>query len=217
MDEKFDIIRWVHILAGAISLLSGGVAMCMNKKSKTHKKAGFVYIGGMTVVFLTAIYMSVLTRNIFLFLIGFFSIQLVYTGWRSLYVGKRYSRKISPRWQDYLLAGIPGLVNVGMIYLGIKNLSNGSSFGSVPLVFGVIGLSFAINHIRKFYKAPKGYNKLTDHLTGMGAGYIAAFTAFFVTNHPVWMPAVLTWLLPTIIGSMLIAINVRKYKTKVSS
>jgi uncharacterized membrane protein len=191
MDKLFEIVKFTHISAGAISLLSGGIAMWLNKRSKAHRKAGLIYVAGMSTVFLTAIFMSVVTNNVFLFLIGFFSIQLVYTGWRSLYVGRRYSRKIPPQTPDFLLVVIPGLVNGVMIYLGIKNLLKGNTFGSVLILFGVIGWSIAFNHIRKFYKAPKGYNKLTDHLTGMGAGYIAAVTAFFVTNHPAWMPAVL--------------------------
>lgn len=215
MEAFSDYCRILHIAAGVLSLLSGLVAMLTDKKSSGHKKSGKIYIGGMTLVFITGIILSYLSSNYFLFMVAFFSYQLVLNGWRSLFVGKRYHRKLKPDAVDFALTVIPSLINTVLMFFGVKNLIIGNTFGWVALTFGSIGLLMAINHLRKFYQAPAGYNKLTDHLTGMGASYIAAFTAFFVTNHPTWIPPILTWLLPTIIGTILISIYVRKYKTVV--
>jgi hypothetical protein len=215
LETLTDVYRVLHIAAGVVSLLSGLIAMVADKKSSGHKISGKIYIGGMSLVFITGVALAYLSTNHFLFMVAFFSYQLVLTGWRSLFVGKRYKRKLKPKPVDIALTVVPGMINISLVFLGIKSLMNGNTFGWVAITFGSIGILMAVNHLRKFYRPQEGYNKLTDHLTGMGASYIAAFTAFFVTNHPSWIPSIITWLLPTAIGTILISIYVRKYKTVV--
>ena len=50
----------------------------------------------------------------------------------------------------------------------------------------------------------------TGHIAGMGVGYVAMLTAFYVDNGPhlaLWdrLPAVAFWLLPPVIGAPIIA------------
>jgi len=214
MENTYQYLKYVHVAFGAVALLTGAIAILLNKRSKGHKLSGKIYVVAMVGVSVTSTALYFFTKNFFLLLVGIFSVQLVLTGWRALYVGKRYSGRMKPELLDYALSIIPGVISLGMIGLGLYVVINGNSFGSVSLVFGVIGMMVASSHLKQFFNPTPGTNKLTDHLQGMGGSYIAALTAFLVTNHPAWMPAILTWLLPTIIGSVLIAVNVRRYKSR---
>ena len=51
---------------------------------------------------------------------------------------------------------------------------------------------------------------LAGHIVSMGAGYIATWTAFVVTNIR-FLPPVLVWLAPSIIGTIFIALSIRRY------
>lgn len=214
MESLYQYFKYVHVAFGAAALFSGAIALLLNKKSKGHKLSGKIYVGAMIGVALTSTALYFFTKDMFLLLVGIFSLQLVLTGWRALFVGKRYRGKLKPKLADYALSIIPGLISFGMIGLGIYVALKGNYFGTVPMVFGLIGMMVAYSHLKQFYNPRRGTNKLTDHLQSMGGSYIAALTAFLVTNHPVWMPSIMTWLLPTVIGSVLIAANVRKYMTK---
>jgi len=63
-------------------LLSAAVATFSKKGKPIHLNAGSAYFGGMVGIFLTAIPMSLLTGNIFLFLIAMFSFHLAFSGRR---------------------------------------------------------------------------------------------------------------------------------------
>ena len=73
----FLILKIIHIAVGSIALLSGLLAIIFRNKEKTHKPFGKIYFWSMTIIFFTAIYMSVLHQNIFLFSSLFLLIILV--------------------------------------------------------------------------------------------------------------------------------------------
>jgi len=50
------------------------------------------------------------------------------------------------------------------------------------------------------------------HIGKISGGYIAAFTAFLITNQV--LPSIVGWLLPTVLGSVFIAYWLRKTKVK---
>ena len=72
----------IHILAGTIALFAAAFAICSEKGKKIHITAGRTYYLGMAGIFLTALPMSIITSNIFLFLIAFFSFYLAFAGRR---------------------------------------------------------------------------------------------------------------------------------------
>ena len=73
-------LLFIHILAGAISLIGAAFAVVSSKGKKAHILAGRTYFWGMAVIFLTAIPMSIASSNVFLFLIAIFSFYLAYAG-----------------------------------------------------------------------------------------------------------------------------------------
>ena len=88
---------------------------------------------------------------------------------------------------------------------------------AIPAIaFGAIGMWLAAKSMWQFIHPPR--EKMFwwyEHLTGMMASYIAAWTAFSVTTigrfvHGGW----LIWILPTVIGSPAIALTTAYYKRK---
>ncbi len=91
----------------------------------------------------------------------------------------------------------------------------------VLMVFGVLGGSLAAQDAKLFYDIIRQKEILKNqwllrHISTMLGGYIATFTAFLVVNVSLESAPWLPWLLPTIIGTPLIAYWTRKYQPKKS-
>ena len=77
-----SILLPIHISAGAIALLCAALAVSSEKGKKIHVLSGRTYFWCMIAIFLTAIPMSIINNNIFLFLIAIFSFYLAFAGMR---------------------------------------------------------------------------------------------------------------------------------------
>jgi hypothetical protein len=200
----------LHIVVGFLSLVTGGIASFAKKGSKAHRRAGKWYFWGMTGVFVTAIILSIVKSLAFLFMIGFFSYYFVVRGYRILYLKGLGSHQKAGRL-DFFITGNALLFGVGLITWSALQFRAGHSFWPVPAVFGVVSTAFALADIRFYTKGPS-YKQhwLAGHIVSMGAGYIATWTAFVVTNIR-FLPPVLVWLAPSVVGAVLISMSVRKY------
>ena len=81
-NEMIQILLPIHILAGIIALTSAALAVSSEKGKRLHVFSGRTYFWGMATFFLTAIPMSIISSNIFLFLIAIFSFYLAFAGMR---------------------------------------------------------------------------------------------------------------------------------------
>jgi hypothetical protein len=210
MQAFITVLLVLHVLAGMIALITGGFASFTKKGGKGHRRSGKWYFWGMTGVFVTAIAVAILKGLAFLFMIGFFSYYFVVRGYRILYLKKLGStQKATPL--DWTIMTVAMAFGAGLVIWAFWQLRSGNSFWPVPLVFGLTAAGFAIADIRLFVNGPASKQHwITGHITSMGAGYIATWTAFVVTNVN-FLPPVLVWLLPSLIGSMLIAQSRRRY------
>jgi uncharacterized membrane protein len=77
-----QILLTIHILAGTIALLCAALAVSLEKGKRLHVLLGRAYFWSMAAIFLTAIPMSIISSNIFLFLIAIFSFYLAFAGMR---------------------------------------------------------------------------------------------------------------------------------------
>ena len=75
-------LLFTHIIAGSISLTAAALAVLSSKGKKLHILSGRTYFWGMAIIFLTAIPMSIISVNIFLFLVAIFSFYLAFAGMR---------------------------------------------------------------------------------------------------------------------------------------
>ena len=184
----------IHILAGTIALLAAAFAICSEKGKKIHITAGRTYYWGMAGIFLTALPMSIITSNVFLFLIAFFSFYLAFAGRRFA-----QNRKGIASIVDWIAVGLMIAAGLGMWVLAVfYSIENNSQYITLS-VFGFIAIALGYTDY-KTYKQQEatGNKRIARHLTNMLAGTIAVVTAVLVVNvdmEPQWLP----WVLPTLL------------------
>ena len=189
-----QILLPIHILGGTIALLSAIMAILSEKGKKIHVLSGRTFFWSMLTIFLTAIPMSIITSNIFLFLIAFFSFYFAFAGIRFA-----RNRKGIATTSDWIAVGLMILSGVGMWTLAAVLFMNNNSM-SIPLLvfgFGAIVLGYGDFKSHK-NKTAIGKERIGKHLQNMIGGTIAVITAVLVVNvkiEPVWI----WWVLPTVL------------------
>ena len=159
----YEILLPVHIFAGFCSLLSACIAILTSKGQPWHVYSGRIFFGGMLVIFMTAIPMTLLRPNVFLFLVAIFSFYQALTGWRAA-----RNRSGRPAPIDWTAAGIMTLAGVGMIVFGTSLLLSGNTMGIVMLVFGSLGGSSGVYDLRQLRREPlTGKKRIAAHLSRM--------------------------------------------------
>lgn len=213
METIFNLFLILHIASGALGLIAGTITIARKKGDRNHKLTGKLFAYGMLTAGASALVLSSMHLNYFLFTVGVFTIYLIGTGNRYIHL-KMLDKNQKPVWVDWALTAGMMVAVLLFIALGTKNLINKNSFGVVYIVFGALGSRFVKTDIDNYKGgcSTKNYWLLT-HLQRMTGGYIAALTAFLVVNGKYLpLPPVLLWLLPTIIFTPLIVRWSRKYK-----
>ena len=195
-----DILLAIHILAGTIALLCAALAVSSEKGKKFHVLSGRTYFWCMVGIFLTAIPMSIINSNTFLFLIAIFSFYLAFAGMRFAKNRKGIATTI-----DWIAVSLMILSGLGMWALAITYFISDNSQYTTLLVFGFIALALGYGDYRSHKnKAATGKERIAKHLTNMMAGTIAVITAVLVVNvniEPIWI----WWLLPTVVITPIIS------------
>ena len=198
-----DLTLYLHIAAGSIAFIAAPIALIVRKGAKSHRNWGKVYFWAMTVIAVTGIILSVLLSNIFLFCVAFFSYHLVASGYRWLY-RKNPAKKVGRL--DWAINGIAGMFNLGLVAIGIFRAIREpqDAFAYISIVFGLLGVNFVRLNIKQYLHPPeRKANWLFNHIGGMLGGYIATVSAFSAVNMH-FLPTILQWLWPTILGVPLI-------------
>jgi hypothetical protein len=149
----------------------------------------------------------------FLFIVGVFSIYMVSTAKRFLFL-KNIHLGQKPKPIDWVLTILMSLFGLFFIIYGALLLANSKNFGYVLLVFGFISLLMA----KKDFSIYNGNINNTNywlliHIGRMVGAYIASITAFLVVNNTI-LPGVVVWLAPTVVLTPLIFYWLNKYKGK---
>lgn len=210
-------LRWAHIAAGFTAFFVAPIALISQKGGAAHRRWGKIYFWGMTAGTITALIVATYRPNIFLLLLAIFSFYLSFTGYRVL------SRKRPEQGQratalDWSVAIFTGVASAIMFALSFFNPTNGGlRFNPLFMTFGFLGLFAAGGDVRKFVRPPREkYAWFFDHMGGMLGSYIAAVSAFSVVNFT-FLPELVRWLWPTIVGIPLTTIWARSYRKKLLS
>ena len=173
------------MLCSALSVLS-------EKGKWFHVLSGRTYFGCMAVIFLTAIPMSIISSNVFLFLIAIFSFYLAFAGMRFARNRKGVATII-----DWIAVSLMILSGLGMLILAVIYFSNNNSQYIVLLVFGFLAIALGYADFKSYKnKTVTGKERISRHLTNMMGGTIAVVTAVLVVNPP-FEPEWIWWVLPT--------------------
>lgn len=206
--EIARILIIAHASLGGIALFAGMIALIAKKGSDPHKRAGLVFFYSMLSSAVFALVISVYPKHEspFLFTIGIFSSYFLITGYRAL----KYKTDTINYTGDKLLAFLMLLTGICMIAYPIVLIGK---LNIVLTVFGTFSIIQSIQDLRSYTKPEKlKKNWLKAHLGKMLGGYIAAITAFVVVNQ--FLPGVIGWLAPGLIGSIYIVYWTRKVSTK---
>lgn len=223
INHKFDMVTIslaIHITAGFGALAGGSVAIVARKGQRVHKAAGRLFFWCMVAVAVTAVHLSVVHPNPFLLFISLFSFYLTWSGYRAI----RWKEKaLSPGVRLFNNVFIPLMFISGLAMVTISvadwmefPIPEGlNEFELLLLVFGIINSLFAgYDLLRQYHLAPSSrFWWINQHIGRIGGAFIAACTAFLVVNLT-FLPALVTWLGPTLIGSPLIAYSIRRHRQR---
>lgn len=221
---------FTHIAVGFLALAVGLVPMLSKKGSRLHNTTGLIYYWSMVIVAVSAVGLVLLSPitdgRLFLTGIALFSFYLCFTGRRSL--KQRNNEPV--RWYDWGISGLMAVTAGAMISYGLYHLSTlllASKFENIGILFVVFGIFSGSNARYDFqrYRAPhtaKYGNRewFFMHIVRMSGSYIATFTAFALVNIRYVFPDspavvyIATWILPGVIGGMIIGRAVRFYLAK---
>ena len=198
-------LLFIHIIAGTVSLLAAALAVASGKEKKEHILAGRTYFWGMFLIFITAIPMSIISSNLFLFPVAIFSFYLAYAGMR---FGRNRTGIASTF--DWAAVGLMILSGIAMWCLATLYFINNNTQYITLTVFGFIAISLGYADFRSYRnKSAIGKQRIARHLTNMLAGTIAVITAVLVTNVNI-EPVFIFWILPTILITPLIFCGTEK-------
>jgi hypothetical protein len=216
-QDFLSIVLFIHIIGGSIALLSGLAAIFTVKGSVPHRLSGKIYFGGMTAVFVGAVVVAVGHQNYFLLMVGFFSYYMTVRGYRILYL-KKPERKHKIHLIDGCIITIATIFILTLVGWGVRELLEGQMMGIVGIVFGGVGLSLVIADVQKIFNPPSDrMHWWYGHISSMGGSYIAAVTAFVVVNIQVPQFQWVLWILPSVVGSIIIGQTIRFYRKKFAS
>lgn len=212
IESFLRVMLWIHIAGGTSALITGLGAMLTKKGSPVHKRFGKIYFLSMTAVFVGALATAIGHHKDFLLMVAFFSYYMTVRGYRILYM-KKLNLGQKPTWMDWMITGVSGAFILFLLGWGVVALINGYGMGIVGIVFGIIGSSFLIRDIRNFITPPsEKMHWWYGHIASMGGSYISAVTAFVVVNIQIGQFNWLLWILPGMIGGVLIGRTIRFYK-----
>ncbi|MDF9800507.1 putative membrane protein [Catalinimonas alkaloidigena] len=212
MEIFRTICLLLHIAAGFTALVVGVFAFSSPKGGKVHRVSGKIYVMAMLVVAFSSFVLALIRFNPFLFMVGVFTLYMTVSGYRGLAKKQRnQSKKL-----DWILIVFSAVMAAYML-LKLFTMPGGGLQGFMPvvLVFSLTLFVFIFRDIQ-IYSGSISMNAnkwLLYHIGRISGAYIATFTAFLVTNIET-DPVYIAWLLPTVVGSFVIAYFQRKYKLK---
>lgn len=210
MEETVKILIYIHAFLGGIGLITGIGSIIAKKGSPLHKKMGKLFSFGMIGSSLISIPISWMPNheNLFLFLIGLFTIYLVLAGNRAL----TFKTKIEAKRVDKIISGSMLFFSVIMVVIGFYGVLNTISFSILFLFFGGFGLFLTIKDFRFYKNTDRLKNaRIIAHIGKMIGALIASITAFIIAG--LGIGTLIAWMLPTALGTIYIIYWIRKMKT----
>lgn len=217
METIFSFFLIIHVIGGTVGLIAGFWNMIAKKGDAKHRMVGKVFSISMLGAGLSALVLSVMNPNLFLFMVGIFTVYMVLTGNRYLKL-KMLAQNQKPKMMDWTLTMIMLLAGVLLLGLGMRILLNSNAFGLVYLTFGFLGLMFVRQDVTNYSGKSLLLNYwLLEHLQRMTGAFIASSTAFLVVNAsylPASIPIFVYWLVPSLVVTPLIVKWSRKYEVR---
>jgi hypothetical protein len=207
-----DTILLIHSILGVIVFTTGLLQILLTKGGISHRIIGQVYLYAWLVLLISGAYLGGLLITI----IGVFGFYFALTGSR---IGHLKTKAVTIFEKAIFVLG--GLVAISMIYYAITLLLKGEK--SYSIIFTVFGGLFLFQTAQDIWKyilekplKKQIYGKSEwyfEHFTRMCISFIAAVTAFTSIQN-LFKNNTLNFLMPTVVGVILINLATRSYKKK---
>jgi hypothetical protein len=210
MEQIIKTLIYIHAFFGGLGLITGMISIFVKKGGFNHKRTGKIFSYSMIISSLISLFVARMPNheNLFLFLIGIFTIYLILAGNRALTLKRKIKTKAD--LVDKLISGIMLLVSIGMLIIGmVQKVENSILY----LFFGGFGVFMTIRDFQTFKVFTEKKNAwLISHLGRMIGALIASVTAFLVAG--LHIGTTLVWIMPTILGTIYIIYWNRQFKSK---
>jgi hypothetical protein len=219
--SMLNTLLMLHVAGGSVALASMLVPLFTSKGGSVHRRAGWVFVGGMTIVSLTAFVLAgvrALTdptpqgqqAGVFLFYIALLTGAGVSAGIRVL----RAKHRVAPHRHRWDVGVAAALAAGGLLALGYGLVMQ----HALTAAFSLIGIVNGAGQLRYWLRPPSHHmHWWFEHMSAMLGSCIAATTAFLVLNADrlgVETLSLALWLAPSVIGVPTIAIWTRHYRRK---
>jgi hypothetical protein len=166
---------------------------------------------------LTALVVALYRPVYFLASVSVFSFYMAFRGYRVL-ARKRPDLHQRAKVLDWAVTLLTLAGSLMLVVLGIFRTGGlWVTLGPAAIAFGGVGLLLTGMDIREFLYPPRDRHFWWySHMSGMIGSYIAAVSAFSVTNFH-FLPTLVRWLWPTVIGVPLMVLWIRSYATRFAS
>ncbi|MES2641962.1 MAG: hypothetical protein V4850_20905 [Myxococcota bacterium] len=199
----YELVRWIHIGAGAVGLLSLGVPLASRKGGTVHVRSGRVYAYAMGLSAATGAVVAAVkipdpaTRDggLFLLFVAVLAAMTTVHGLRAIH----HKARKGPVMGAPEMA-LPALLLVAGVAMAGWGLARGVVLFAA---FGVLGMFLGGGALRWWSRAPKPKEWLNEHIGGMLGSGIGTVTAFLVVNAhrlDLGLPTWLVWMAPTFVG-----------------
>lgn len=197
MELIVDVLLLVHVVSGIVALASAFLAVGVSKGAKVHRTAGIVFFYAMLAVGITAIPVTFVRPNPFLFFIALFSFYMAFAGYR------RGRKRHVDDTIDRIAAWLMLVFGVVMVGYGAWMVASADALGWALASFGALGLTFGVEDAVKARGPVVHADRVRVHLSRMLGGTIATITAVLVqqvsplVQNPLGQVAL--WLGPTVV------------------
>lgn len=212
MENFIKTLIYIHAFFGGLGLIAGVISILVRKGGKVHKLWGKIFSFGMITSSLLSLIVASFPghENMFLFLIGIFTIYMVLAGNRALTL--KVSIKSKADAVDKSISYIMFAIAVLMMIFGTICLLKDNNLSILYFFFGSIGLLMTYRDFKAFKEFTTN-NKvaIVSHVGRMVGAFITSVTAFIVAGLSI--SNLVVWLLPTLLGIPYIIFWTRKMKT----
>jgi uncharacterized membrane protein len=176
--QTHDIIASIlpaHILAGALALVFGYVALAAAKGAALHRRSGLLFVGAMVVMSLSGAFIATLNASQVSIVAGLLTFYFVTTSLLTVRPRGQHSHRLDA---IAMLFAVP--VTLLAFGSGFELTSRGRPEASPMFVFGIVGALATAGDIRMMRaRGLKGPRRIARHLWRMCFAMWVAAASFF--------------------------------------
>ena len=196
--QAIKTLIYIHAFFGGLGLIAGIISIFGKKGGVNHKMTGKIFSYSMLTSSLISLVIANMPshENLFLFLIGIFTIYMILAGNRALTL----KRKTKANRTDRLISGTMLATSIGMLAIGLLGVIQRVDNSILYIFFGCFGAFMTVRDFLTFKTLKEKKNAwLISHVGRMVGALIASITAFLVAGLSIVTVSV--WILPTILGT----------------